>query len=132
MCAGAVAEPLRSTSDGIASTISMSRSVAVSFNWPFAATIITFERIGIVLRRSTTLCTWLSAFKKAPRSTLIFMGLSAAVRFLKQARRNGRNPLICLGPEGHGLKQGTISDGAGIKQFFEAGSGRFSAFSGPQ
>src|ERR1700743_2286874 len=123
MCAGAVAEPLRSTSDGSDSTISMSRCVAVSFSCPFAASIITFERIGIVLRRSTTLCTWLSAFKKAPRSTLIFMGLSAAVRFQKKVRRNGRNPLISLCPEGHGLKQGTISDGAGIKQFFDANSG---------
>src|ERR1700749_248149 len=127
MCAGAVAAPLRSTSDSIDSTISMSRSVAVSFNWPFAASIITFERMGIVLRRSTTLCTWLSAFRKAPRSTLIFMGLSAAVRFQKQVRRNDRNPLICLGPEGHGLKQGTISDGRPIKQFLDANSGPFLA-----
>ncbi len=27
----------------------------------------------MVLRRSTTLWTWLSAFRKAPRSTLIFI-----------------------------------------------------------
>src|SRR5271154_5080572 len=53
----------------------MSRSVAVSFSFPLAASIITLDRIGIVLRRSTTLWTWLSAFKKAPRSTVIFMGL---------------------------------------------------------
>jgi len=43
-----------STSAGMASTISMSRSVAVSFSVPLAASIITFERMGIVLRRSTT------------------------------------------------------------------------------
>ncbi len=29
----------------------------------------------MVLRRSTTLWTWLRAFRKAPRSTVIFMGL---------------------------------------------------------
>src|SRR5271154_6145384 len=79
ICAGAVAEPLRRTSDGIDSTISMSRSVAVSFNCPFAASIITLDKIGIVLRRSTTLCTWLSAFRKAPRSTLIFIALALDV-----------------------------------------------------
>jgi hypothetical protein len=47
------------------------------------------------------------------------MGLSAAVRFFEKVWRKGQNPLICLGPEGHGLKQGTISDGGKIKQFFD-------------
>src|SRR6266513_3104220 len=74
MCAGAVAAPLRRTSAAKNSTISISRSVAVSLRRPFAASIIKLERIGIVLRRSTTLCTWDSAFKKAPRSTVIFIG----------------------------------------------------------
>jgi hypothetical protein len=31
----------------------------------------------MVLRRSTTLCTWFSAFRKALRSTLIFMAQTA-------------------------------------------------------
>ena len=74
MWAGAVAAPLRSTSAGIDSTISISRSVAVSFSLPLPASINTFDRMGMVFRRSTTLWTWLSAFKKAPRSTVIFMG----------------------------------------------------------
>src|SRR5580704_15662271 len=60
-------------SDGIAPTISISRSVAVSFSAPLAASSITLDRIGMVLRRSTTLCTWESALRKAPRSTLIFI-----------------------------------------------------------
>jgi hypothetical protein len=73
-----VAEPLRNTSAGIDSTISMSRSVAVSFNRPLPASIKTLERMGIVLRRSTTLWTWLRAFKKAPRSTVIFIVFALA------------------------------------------------------
>src|SRR5579862_7711748 len=127
MWAGAVAAPLRSTSEGIVSTISMSRSVAVSLSSPLAASIITFERIGIVLRRSTTLWTWLSALRKAPRSTLIFMALRTAVPLVEMPqtgnRPKARNPLICLGPEGHGLKQGTISGGGQRKQVFEGKSG---------
>src|SRR4029078_13621410 len=39
----------------------MSRSVAVSFNSLLLADRSTFERIGIVFRRSTTLATWPSA-----------------------------------------------------------------------
>jgi hypothetical protein len=73
MWAGAVDAPFLSTSAGMDSMISMSRSVAVSFSRPFAASIRTFYKIGIVLRRSTTLWTWPRAFKKAPRSTLIFI-----------------------------------------------------------
>src|ERR1700685_3918111 len=100
MWAGAVAEPLRSTSAGIASTISMARSVAVSFRRPLPASIKTLDRIGIVLRRSTTLWTWLSAFKKAPRSTVIFIGPALALDGLQNPRFGAllaaRNPLIHL------------------------------------
>jgi hypothetical protein len=32
----------------------------------------------MVFRRSTTLWTWLRAFKKAPRSTVIFIGFALA------------------------------------------------------
>src|SRR5690349_12124423 len=85
MCAGAVAAPFLSTSAGMDSMISMSRSVAVSFSRPLAASISTFDKIGIVLRRSTTLWTCPSAFKKAPRSTLIFI----AYRFQKCPRSGG-------------------------------------------
>src|SRR3984885_2194210 len=73
MCAGAVAAPFRNTSAVRDSTISISRSVAGSLRRPVPASIRTFDRIGIVFRRSTTLWTWLSAFRKAPRSTVIFM-----------------------------------------------------------
>ena len=34
----------------------------------------TFERMGIVLRRSTTRCTWPRDFNKAARSRVTFMG----------------------------------------------------------
>ena len=35
----------------------------------------TFERMGIVLRRSTTRCTWPRDFNKAARSRVTFMGV---------------------------------------------------------
>src|SRR6204780_3155034 len=78
----------------------MSRSVAVSFSFPLAASIITLDRIGIVLRRSTTLWTWLNAFKKAPRSTVIFIGPALALDGLQNPRfgapEAASNPLIHL------------------------------------
>src|SRR6185437_11365233 len=74
MWAGAVAEPLRRMSAGRDSTISMSKSVAVSLSALLPASNITLERMGMVLRRSTTLCTWERALRNAPRSTLIFIG----------------------------------------------------------
>jgi hypothetical protein len=63
----------------------------------------------MVLRRSTTDCTWLSALRNAPRSTLIFMGRSTAVLALltpcSGCRAGPRKCLIFLGLETPGLKQ---------------------------
>src|SRR5262245_4409291 len=64
-----------------------SMSVAARLSRPFCAVISTLDRIGIVLRRSTTLWTWASAFRRAARSIVSFMagfdrstGVSKAVQ----------------------------------------------------
>src|SRR3712207_8990816 len=48
----------------------MSRSVALSCRPPCPARISTFDRIGIVVRRSTTRCTCPSDRNRAARSTV--------------------------------------------------------------
>ena len=58
---------------GTSSTMAISMSVAVSVSLPSRTAIITLARIGMVLRRSTTLCTWASAFSRVARSTFSFM-----------------------------------------------------------
>ena len=58
------------------SMISMSRSVAEKARASRSADSSTLDRIGMVLRRSTTLCTWPSAFSSAARSIVSFMSLS--------------------------------------------------------
>src|SRR6185437_1568652 len=88
--AGAVAKPLRRMSAGMDSTISISRSVAVSLSALLPASSITLERMGMVLRRSTTLCTWERALRNAPRSTLIFIG--------PNFRPQGEGVLFAKGP----------------------------------
>ena len=60
------------------STIVRSMSVAVSASMLSPASSRTLERIGMVLRRSTTLCTCASDFKRAPRSMVSFMSRSGA------------------------------------------------------
>jgi hypothetical protein len=73
-CSGAAATvvaPARSTIAGARSTTSMSRSVARKLDRSPSASISTLARIGMVLRRSTTDCAWLTAFSSAPRSMLI-------------------------------------------------------------
>ena len=55
------------------SMISMSRSVAEKVRRSPSAESSTLERIGIVFRRSTALCTCPSAFRSAARSIVNFM-----------------------------------------------------------
>ncbi len=50
-----------------------SMSVAVRESLPPETSINTFERMGMVFRRSTTLCTWASDFSRAARSMVSFM-----------------------------------------------------------
>ena len=57
ICAGTVVAPSPLALQGTVSTSSMSRSVAVSFSSFLAVASSTLERIGMVLRRSTTLAT---------------------------------------------------------------------------
>src|SRR5499427_7674444 len=80
MCAGTVVEPVGPTSAGIDSVTSTSRSVALKVSFDFSALINTLARIGMVLRRSTTRCTWPSDFSSAARSTVTFIFQSARSR----------------------------------------------------
>jgi hypothetical protein len=61
MCAGTVVAPSPLALQGTVSTSSMSRSVAVIFSSFLAVDSRTLDRMGMVLRRSTTLATWASA-----------------------------------------------------------------------
>ena len=58
---------------GTSSTMAISMSVAVKVSLPSRTASITLARIGMVLRRSTTLCTWASAFSSVARSAFSFM-----------------------------------------------------------
>ena len=71
--AGAVVVPWTSTSAGTVSTISKSISVAFKLKFSSGASNFTLERIGMVLRRSTTLWMCVSIFKSIPRSIVSFM-----------------------------------------------------------
>ncbi len=57
ICAGTVTAPSPETEQSTVSTTSMSKSVAVSFKAFEPAVSITFDRMGIVFRRSTTFAT---------------------------------------------------------------------------
>src|SRR6185437_8221066 len=73
MCAGTVVAPPGDTSAATLSITSRSRSVAFILSLPRSALISTLARIGMVLRRSTTRCTWPSDFNNSARSTVTFM-----------------------------------------------------------
>ena len=102
--------PARLTIAGARSITSMSRSVARKLTWSPSASISTFARIGMVLRRSTTDCARLMALRRALRSTLSFMLSPFA-----WVRRSGRLAVartvtlpIC-GEEASGCEGGAIS-----------------------
>src|SRR5262245_47784269 len=73
MCAGTVVEPPAATSAAMVSVTSRSRSVALKPSFDLSALIRTLARMGMVLRRSTTRCTWPSDFSSAARSTVTFI-----------------------------------------------------------
>src|SRR3569623_3124087 len=74
VCADTVVAPGWSTAAATLSLICRSRSVAISFSVPSAvASIGTLDRIGMVLRRSTTDWTWLSPLSSVARSIVAFM-----------------------------------------------------------
>src|ERR1044072_7573475 len=77
MCAGTVVDPAGEPSAGMLSITSRSRSVAFRPSLPFSARIRTLARIGIVLRRSTTRCTWPMDLRSAARSTVTFVSAPA-------------------------------------------------------
>src|SRR5262249_32611208 len=95
MCAGTVVEPPGDTSAAIESVTSRSRSVAFRLSLPLSALTRTLARIGIVLRRSTTRCTWPSDLKSSARSTVTFIGKPARGAFETdpETRRNDKPAL---------------------------------------
>ena len=86
-----VVAPARLTMAGALSITSMSRSVARKLTASPSASISTFERIGMVLRRSTTDCARPMARRRALRSMLSFMPSP-----LREIRRRG--PFRLRGP----------------------------------
>ena len=75
-----VVAPAVSTCAAIVSTTCRSRSVAISFSAPSEASISTLDRIGMVLRRSTTDWTWPRLFNRGARSIVAFMSCPDALR----------------------------------------------------
>ena len=88
MCAGTVVDPPGPTSAAMVSVTSRSRSVAFRLSFERSARISTLARIGMVLRRSTTRCTWPSDFNNSERSTVTFIAKSVRRRVTKVARRS--------------------------------------------
>src|SRR5262245_3635653 len=80
MCAGTVVEPPAAISAAMVSVTSRSRSVALKPSFDLSALISTLARMGMVLRRSTTRCTWPSDFSSAARSTVTFIPQPACSR----------------------------------------------------
>src|SRR5947209_3530007 len=74
VCAETVVAPGCDTAAGTLSSTCRSRSVAISRMAPSSrASINTLERIGIVLRRSTTDWTWPRLFRRTARSIVAFI-----------------------------------------------------------
>jgi len=80
VAAGAVQAPSWVLVAETSSTMAISISVAVSVTRTSLADIMTLARMGMVLRFSTTLCTWASALSSVARSALNFMNLSSLDR----------------------------------------------------
>src|SRR5215469_16940819 len=83
-------------------------SVALSASRPGSARNRTFDRIGIVVRRSTTLCICPSAFRNAARSIVSFM---MATQELADRRcpASGWHPQVASAPAAHPARRdGTI------------------------
>ena len=108
VCAETVVAPATSTAALTCSLIWRSRSVAINFSVPLAAaSISTLERIGMVLRRSTTDWTWLSPLSKVARSIVAFISsprtgaplihraaflVGRFLSFLKHKKGRGKRP----------------------------------------
>ena len=81
VCAETVVAPGWSTAAATLSLIWRSRSVAIIRSAPSAvASSSTLDRIGMVLRRSTTDWTWLSPLRSVARSIVAFMSFPPAHR----------------------------------------------------
>src|SRR3954447_18798383 len=90
-CAGTVVAPPWAASAAIVSVTSMSRSVALSRRPEPSPRRRTFDKIGIVLRRSTTRCTCPSDRRSAARSTVTFMDRTRHFPFLGGTDRPRRS-----------------------------------------
>src|SRR3954470_1548732 len=91
--AGTVVPPPSAASAVMVSVTSMSRSVALSRKPSPSPRRRTFERIGMVLRRSTTRWTCPSDRRRAARSTVTFIGPNSSLALLG----NGALQASCAG-----------------------------------
>src|SRR5271154_7208749 len=103
ICAGTVVEPPGPTSAGMVSVTSISRSVDFRLSLDLSARTSTLARIGIVLRRSTTRCTWPRDFSSAERSTVTFIATSVPTAHEKGGSQKWRGDQSYARPGGHGL-----------------------------
>src|SRR6056297_171307 len=91
-----VVAPARSTCATARSTTSISRSVARNCTVSPSASIKTFARIGMVLRRSTTDCACDTALSSVPRSMLNFMRSSPDWPDVDSNPHQGCSPSPCF------------------------------------
>src|SRR5262245_55259647 len=104
-------------------------SVAVRPRLPSFASSSTLDRIGMVLRRSTTLCTCARDFNRAPRSMVSFMAfweLSRNVKIKEHQVGDLRRRRVAdtvrnssIEPTGRGLAEGRANQGNTIAEGLE-------------
>src|ERR1041385_462670 len=132
MWAGTVVEPAGATSAEVDSITSRSRSVALRLSADFSALTRTFARIGIVLRRSTTRCTWPSDFRSSARSTVTFMTASIGSRKWLECPVSARlvdpEPRVfpAIHPRNGAQKGPPVGEGPGPRVEGGLGGGRYS------
>src|SRR5689334_1577459 len=145
MWAGTVAAPGAAISAVAWSTIARSMSVAVRATRSPLASTSTLLRIGMVLRRSTTLCTWPRDFSNAVRSIVSFMVLATpsqvsgnpfAEAGSRGSGRSDRCPFFLAGVPGEarqdGPNQGLHTASQGLYQEGREATAKSAATSRPE
>jgi hypothetical protein len=79
------------------SDISTSISVVDNDNMPSSAFSNTFDKIGIVLRRSTTDCTWFKALRRAALSNENFINLYPLLEMDKSSKFKPKHHAVFIG-----------------------------------
>ncbi len=125
MCAGTVTAPGLDTSAGASSDTSRSRSVALNCSVRSDALSMTLDRMGIVVRRSTTLVTWPRARRSSPRS------ITSCIRSSPVAPFSGRRcPLGAAVPKPLQNRE-SLGDAEGIRKSQEGGPRRLALQGSP-